>query len=598
MMNKKCFLYCITTVFGFIDFMFSQSNITSMKDSVYKNMFINPRETKIIAHKLLNTCKENKLVKDESNAYYFLAEICGTISQKDSAFYYFDKAIEKATQINDNRLLLYHKINKANYLFSEYDFDGALTLYDECLRLAKRNNDNMSYDYIMQRKGNINYEIGKYKEALETFKEGKKNKNFDKNTNLLNQLSIAKAYLKLNEPDSSFIYIKQGIIDSKRNNLTEFEIHFLNQQGLTLIYKNQYPQAKKSFDSALFLSQKNGFIEMSRLILINMSKMYTLQKEHLKSINILKLIIENKENVVISSENTAEMDYLLAENYKGLNNLALSNFHFQKYIKEEKKLGQKKIETIDHLHKIDVAAIEDQKAEQTMQKWILFIILMIFITGVIVLYYKRRKKNIENQIKFDTLLQKISNYEIELSKNQFLEPTLNSINQDITESFYEVLLDHDNDFIDDVAQEIDESTNFIEDPMIESEIVGNSFVIKDEKVTEILEKLIKLEEKKYYLKQEYTLHNVAKRLKTNTAYLSKIVNSELGKTFSTYTNELRINYIIIELKNNAKLRSYSINAISEEIGYKSSESFVKYFKLATGISPTIYIKKINKLHEN
>ncbi len=597
-MNKKYFLYCIIVVFGFIDFMFSQNNIASMKDSVYKNMFINPRETKIIAHKLLNSCKEKELVKDQSNAYYFLAEICGTISQKDSAFYYFNKAIEKAIQINDNRLLLYHKINKANYLFSEYDFDGALTLYDECLSLAKSNNDNMSYDYIIQRRGNINYEIGKYKEALETFKEGKKNKRFDKNTALLNKLSIAKAYLKLNEPDSSFMYIKQGIIDSKRSNLTEFEIHFLNQQGLTLIYKNQYLQAKKSFDRALYLSQKNGFIEMSRLILINMSKMFTLQKEHLKAINILKQIIENKENVVISSENTAEIDYLLAENYKGLNNLALSNFHFQKYIEEEKKLGQKKIETIDHLHRIDVAAIEDQKAQQTMQKWILFIILMIFLTVVIVFYYKRRKKNIESQVKFDTLLQKISNYEIELSKNQFLAPTLNSINQDNIKSFHEVVLDHEEDFIDDAEQDIVESTNFIEDPIIESEIVSNLFVIKDEKVTEILEKLIKLEEKKYFLKQEYTLHNVAKRLKTNTAYLSKIVNSELGKTFSTYTNELRINYIIIELKNNTKLRSYSISAISEEIGYKSSESFVKYFKLATGISPTVYIKKINKLHEN
>ena len=124
------------------------------------------------------------------------------------------------------------------------------------------------------------------------------------------------------------------------------------------------------------------------------------------------------------------------------------------------------------------------------------------------------------------------------------------------------------------------------------------FTIKDYTITEILDGLIKLEKKQYYLKQECTLHNVAKKLKTNTAYLSKIVNSELGKNFSAYINDLRINYVLIELKNNKRLRSYSIAAISEEVGYKSPDSFNKYFKEATGLTPSIFIKKINELEKD
>jgi YesN/AraC family two-component response regulator len=122
-----------------------------------------------------------------------------------------------------------------------------------------------------------------------------------------------------------------------------------------------------------------------------------------------------------------------------------------------------------------------------------------------------------------------------------------------------------------------------------------TFIIKDERVNDILEKLEKLQEKKYFLRQDCTLHNVAKKLKTNTAYLSKIVNNELGKSFSTYINELRINYVILELKNNSKLRAYSVSSIADEIGYKSSDSFTKYFKAATGITPSIYIKKIEEM---
>lgn len=108
-------------------------------------------------------------------------------------------------------------------------------------------------------------------------------------------------------------------------------------------------------------------------------------------------------------------------------------------------------------------------------------------------------------------------------------------------------------------------------------------------------KIQKLEDKQYYLRQDCTMHNMAKKLKTNTSYLSKIVNTHLEKSFSTYINELRINHAILELKNNKRLRSYSVKGIAEEMGYKNADAFSRYFKAATGISPTVYIKKIQEI---
>ena len=55
---------------------------------------------------------------------------------------------------------------------------------------------------------------------------------------------------------------------------------------------------------------------------------------------------------------------------------------------------------------------------------------------------------------------------------------------------------------------------------------------------------------------------------------------------------------IIELKNNAKLRSYSVNAIAIEIGYKRPDAFTRSFKEVTALTPATYIKKVNKLLEN
>ncbi|MEO4003968.1 helix-turn-helix transcriptional regulator [Flavobacterium sp. CAU 1735] len=121
-----------------------------------------------------------------------------------------------------------------------------------------------------------------------------------------------------------------------------------------------------------------------------------------------------------------------------------------------------------------------------------------------------------------------------------------------------------------------------------------TFVINDKRVNDILIQLAKLEQSKYFLSQDCTLHSVAKKLKTNTTYLSRIINKELGKSFSDYINELRISYVLLELACNKKLRAYSISAIADEIGYKSPDSFSKYFKEVTGISPSAYIRKIEK----
>ena len=588
-MKNKTLIFIVLISIFFADFTHSQSKIKLVKDSIEANFYRNPLKAKLFSHQFLRLAKARIDKKEESRAYYFLAELSGTISQKDSAFYYFDKAIQKAMEINDSKLAMYHKVNKANYLFAEYDFDGALTLYNECLSLSKKSNDTKTYNYIVIKKANVNYEIGKYQEALVTLKNGLKNKDFEPNTILGIRLSLSKSFLKINEPDSALVYTKQGIIDSKKRNLDEFEMHFYNQQGLVYLYKNDYRKAELSLDSALFLSTKSKVVEMERLILINKSKLYTLKKEHDKAIGILKEVVLNKESIAISKENLAEINYLLAENYKETNDLALSNIHFQKYIEEEKQLGQKKIETIDHLHQIDISEIQSEKEEQTKQKWIITMITILLIVVVLILFYRKNKQSKENQVRFESLLQKLNNQEehLLLDKKSIMEDATAKSASSIVDEFEEI----DADTIDAEAIGFD-------DPNIDDETISNtSFAIKEGTISDVLDKLLKLEEKKYYLKQECTLHNVAKKLKTNTAYLSKIVNNELGKSFSTYINELRINYIILELKNNSKLRAYSIHAIAEEIGYKSSESFTKYFKIATGITPAIYIKKINELHQ-
>lgn len=121
----------------------------------------------------------------------------------------------------------------------------------------------------------------------------------------------------------------------------------------------------------------------------------------------------------------------------------------------------------------------------------------------------------------------------------------------------------------------------------------SSFTISNTKEAEIMNNLLELEVKKLYLKQEYNQVYVAKKLNTNTTYLSQTINKYMKKSFSEYTNELRINYILKELSENKKIRSYTTQALADLVGYKSGISFARTFKEKTGVTPFQYIEKLN-----
>lgn len=577
----------------------SASNKTLI-DSIKKTLFNDTKKAKKLSYRLLNKSKKAKNLKDQGLAYFYLADLSGAESQRDSVFYFYEKAIQKAIESNDFDLELKFKINKAGYLFNQNDFDGALELYDESLNLAKKNNDSYAYDFIVIQRGNVYYEIEKYEEALVIFKEGLKKQNFDRLSRLGIQLSLSKTFLKLNKPDSSLVFINKGLSVSRKFHYDEYEIFFRDQLATAFIYSKRYKEAEKELKKAYIIAKKYGVVGYFRMICINLAKLYTLQNRSEEAVQLMEELLVNKESVPISMENSIQIDNILAENYKLLGNSERAAYYFEKYVDDSKKIGQKKIETIDYLHNISVSEIEDEKQALSNQKWGLTIALSVLSVLLIIVYFRKRKKEQENQLRFDHLIQRINEYEAGLVQN---ENTAKAEEHHIARNHItdiEEAIEEEQTIEEDVERE--QVENSIQEDNSESEGYdeefasesASGFIIKDEKVNQILDGLVRLEEKKYFLKQECTLHTVAKKLKTNTAYLSKIVNNELGKSFSTYINELRINYIIVELKNNARLRSYSVNAIAVEIGYKRPDAFTRYFKEATGITPTIYIKKINQ----
>ncbi|WP_299246560.1 AraC family transcriptional regulator [uncultured Aquimarina sp.] len=120
----------------------------------------------------------------------------------------------------------------------------------------------------------------------------------------------------------------------------------------------------------------------------------------------------------------------------------------------------------------------------------------------------------------------------------------------------------------------------------------NDLNISQETVDVILKGISKFEKNNRYLNKKYSLSVLAKEVNTNSSYLSKVINIYMGKSFTNYLHDLRIGYAVDRLREDRQFRLYSIKGISEEVGFKNSESFSKAFHKKTGIYPSAFIKKL------
>ncbi len=124
---------------------------------------------------------------------------------------------------------------------------------------------------------------------------------------------------------------------------------------------------------------------------------------------------------------------------------------------------------------------------------------------------------------------------------------------------------------------------------------NNEMSIPQDIVGVILKGLHVFERDKKFISREITLNTLAKELKTNTTYLSKIINHYKNTSFSNYLHTLRIEYAIEQLKVNSTFRKFTIKAIAEEVGFNNSESFSKAFYKVKGMKPSYFLSELEKI---
>lgn len=103
--------------------------------------------------------------------------------------------------------------------------------------------------------------------------------------------------------------------------------------------------------------------------------------------------------------------------------------------------------------------------------------------------------------------------------------------------------------------------------------------------TRILAVMDETEEK---FSPDFSLDRLAELVGISPRALSAVLNESLGKTFRDLLNQYRVREACNRLSDIENYGTYTIEAISQSVGYKSRTSLISAFKKETGLTPSDY----------
>lgn len=94
---------------------------------------------------------------------------------------------------------------------------------------------------------------------------------------------------------------------------------------------------------------------------------------------------------------------------------------------------------------------------------------------------------------------------------------------------------------------------------------------------------------KPYHKLNFNIEDIADALKTNTRYISQVINETFELNFFNFVNNYRIEEAkeILKSKDSEK---YTIEGVAKMVGFNSKSSFNNAFKRSTGLTPSEFKK--------
>lgn len=521
-----------------------------------------PDASKVIAQYYLSKAKKEQNISQIAEGYAFMY----TNENKDNALKYIDSMAVVAKKLNEDIYPTRIYLLRANVYLKFNNQKEALNNYLLGLKYAKQKNNKRQIALAETNIAYLNNYIGKHSEAVEVLRYYMNNADYlNENEIEKIRLNLTDTYIEINKTDSAKALINRGLQTFKNKDIYRYN-QYLTLSGFYNLKLKKYQNAIQD------LSQSRQYF-------------FTTDDERNKNYTL----------------------FYLGESYKGIGEKEKTIHHFEKI----DSLVQKSNYIFPELREVYTTLINYYKEKNDTKKQLFYIERFLGIGQILDPQFRYVSRELPRQYDKPKLLKEkeIITKKLENEKIFFyialiiLLPILilfivlyfksKKAEKQHRKIAHDLLLSvHDNTVLP-IQTEIPEEA--FTETVIEQEKSKTVNAVSEDVARSILKQLEAFEKKEQFLSNGITLGSLAKKLKTNSKYLSEIINSYKGKNFAAYLNDLRIDYAISRLATDKKFRSYKIPFIAEELGYNNEQAFTLAFKKRTGTPLSVYLKEIERL---
>ncbi len=541
-------------------------NFQYIENAYNKTYQIDNDRAELFANIILQKGKQENNEKQIFEGYYKIARTKNL--KGENGFPYADSLIVATSNVNNIDYPAKAHILKGILFNNNSMYKEALEEYVIALELNKKKNEEQLY-YIKKLIAILKTATEEYKEALPLFLEHYEyeklrinSESKDSKTYIASIFSLANIYAKLKDYHNSIKYIDFGIYESRKYNDFSSYNYLMMLKGINQYYLKNLTTADKTLSQTLQGFIKNKDNANLGIIYYYLGKIkYDTDK---KNVAVNFFIKADSISFVSNSYDPNKRDgyEIIIDYYKKNGDYKNQLKYVDRLIHSDSIVAiNRKNLSKDILKKYDTPLLMQEK-ESLIKKlnnknkifvWLIAVLLSITLFFIFIIRKNKLKiKEYERQAK--ALIEKSSDLPTPLTLDEKNAEKINNIEKKVDK----IILSNDTKF----------------------------------KI--LISKIDEFESNNGFLKKNLTLDSLAKEFQTNRDYLSKLINELKSKNFSQYLNELRINFIVEELKSNNRIRKHTIAAIAEDIGYNNSESFTNAFKKITGTLPSYFIKALNE----
>ncbi len=491
-----------------------------------------PKQAIKLGFEILKQAIANENILEQAKTNYSLGLSFENLDSYDRALKYYLKALGNYEQLKLDSDVA-KTLDAIGFIYWYLNNENhALSYYNRAQKIYERKNDQSGIATISNHRGLIFWRQGKYDEALKQYYLAL---NIYKAENregpmpaLMNNIGLV--YQSMEDHEQALSYFSQALKVSQTNNNTWSIIENHNNIGVTYSQLRNYPKALNHLIEARRLAQQ---IESRYLLADNSLNFYNLYN---KIDDIPKALKYFKHYHQLQDSLTSDSIHA---------NIAALQTQYE----IDKKEGE-----IELLQSQKALSEERLKAHK---QWIQFLIAIsaTILISAIILYIQRKKTE---QAYRHLVRKNIELVETEKEIKRYKSSQTNLKNSSSAS--------------------------------VHNKYTGSALSEPQKvRIKEELERL--MEEKKYYLTHDLTINLVAKELQISRTYLSQVINEKFGRSFINYINGLRIRDARHLLSEDQE-RLYTIESISEQVGFNSTNVFNKAFKRCTGITPSFYLKSL------